>query len=117
MIKKKRLDINYLELTPERVLKFSGDNENIVLLLPKFNNKFLKSLIPSSKPKHISVKLDELGSQVWNTIDGEKKVQKIISELSEKLGDKIHPAEERIIKFLSQLFANKFIQFKELNNK
>ena len=34
-----------------------------------------------------------------------------------KFGDKIHPAEERITKFLTNLHQNKFIIFNELNKE
>ena len=64
--------------------------------------------------KHIKLKLDELGSATWLEIDGGKNVQNICDLLKEKIGEKINPAEERVTKFLSQLYLNKFITFKEL---
>jgi hypothetical protein len=115
MLKKKESVINYLELIPIRNKESKSENGKVVILIPKFKNAFLKSLIPKKKSENFSVNLDELGSDVWNLIDGVNNVEYIINCLSEKLGEKIHPAQERITKFLSQLYASKFILFNKLN--
>jgi hypothetical protein len=112
---KKKEAVNLLELTPVREKNFVVQENGIVtLLIPKFKKQFFQSLIPKSKSKDIKISFDELGSAVWNEIDSNKKVEDIVKNLGEKLGEKIHPAEERITKFLTQLNSHKFISFKEL---
>jgi hypothetical protein len=58
--------------------------------------------------------LDELGSASWLAINGEKKVSEIADELEKKFGEKIHPVEERLTKFLSLLYNHKLILYKEI---
>lgn len=117
MLKKKEV-VNLLELTPVRERKFIvKENDLVTILIPKFKTQFFQSLIPKNKSKETKVNFEELGSAVWNEIDGNKKVDEIVKNLGEKLGDKIQPAEERITKFLVQLNADKFISFRELQDK
>jgi hypothetical protein len=112
MLKKKESKINYLELIPERTKEYEIMDGKIVLLVPKFKNNFLKSLIPKKKSQNIKISLDELGSEVWNLIDGNNKVLDIIEKLNELHEEKIQQAEERVTKFLTQLFHHKFVIFK-----
>ncbi len=117
MFNKKEV-VNYLELTPVREKKFTVQENGIVtILIPKFKSPFFQKLIPKNKSKDIKISFDELGSAVWSEIDGNKKVDDIVKILGEKLGEKIHPAEERITKFLTQLNSHKFLSFKELQKK
>jgi len=105
-----------LDLIPIRIQEHRvEDNGTITILVPKFKNKrFANFIIPVRRSKHISIQLDELGSSVWLAMDGKKDVTKICKELSTMLGEKIHPAEERVVKFLSGLYHNKHISFKQL---
>ena len=64
--------------------------------------------------KYIKLKLDELGSATWLSVDGKKNVEQICEELKEKLGEKINPAEERVTKFLTQLYLNEFISLNKI---
>lgn len=114
MFGKKREVYNLLELTPVRVHNHEEVNGLVNILIPKFKNEFMKKLIPKNKPQDIRIKLDELGSVTWLSIDGNKKVKEIIEELKLKMGEKIEPAVDRISKFLGGLNQNNFIYFKEL---
>ncbi|MCE1166108.1 MAG: PqqD family protein [Bacteroidetes bacterium] len=111
---KKREVYNLLELTPVRVNEHEENEGLIRILVPKFKNKFLLSLIPKGKSKHIRVKLDEIGTATWLLINGKRKVTKIIEELREKFGDNLEPAEERVSKFIGGLNLHNLIYFKEL---
>jgi len=115
LIFKKKKNINFLNLTPVHNKKYTETNGRVKIRYPKFRAKVLQSLIPKTKPKDIVINLDELGTEVWISNDGYKKVSTIISELSGRLGDRIHPAEERITKFLTMLYTHEFIRFKEFN--
>jgi hypothetical protein len=111
---KKKEVVNLLELTPVRERNFVvGEDGLVTILIPKFKRQIFQKLIPKNKSKDFLINFDELGSAVWNEIDSNKKVEDIVKELGEKLGEKIQPAEERITKFLTQLNSHKFISFKE----
>ncbi len=114
MFKKKKTEYNLLELTPELARDFEEKGELVTILIPKFKSEFFRKLIPKSKPKDIRINLDELGTAVWKSIDGKKKVSDIVSELSNSYGERIQPAAERIAKFLEEIYKHKFINFKEI---
>jgi hypothetical protein len=90
----------------------------VTILIPKFKNeKFARFFIPSRKSIYISIHLDELGSGVWLAIDGKIDTANICRLMIEKFGDKIQPVEERVVKFLSGLYNNKHITFKQIENE
>jgi hypothetical protein len=107
---------NYLDMTPVRNQVFETTQDGrITLLVPKFKNKAASHfLIPKSKSDHFRIKLDELGSATWAAIDGKTNVRQLCDILSEQLGEKIYPAEERLPKFLTTLYEQRYITFREL---
>ena len=111
-------NINYLELTPVRAHNHQvDDNDKVVVFVPRFNNKLLsKFVFPKLREKKIKMQLDELGSATWLLMDGQKNVEQICRNLQEKFGEKINHAEERVTKFMTQLYSCKYINFIELKN-
>ena len=109
-------NINAFDLTPAYLVQHElGENNLVTVLIPKFTNKFaVKVLEPRLRAPHIKLKLDELGSAVWLSIDGKKKVGAIATELVNTFGDKIKPVEERLPKFLTHLYEQRLITFEEL---
>ncbi len=107
---------NYLELRPIRVVGEEVDSNNrVVVLIPKFTSKFAKKYFePKLKSPYIKLKLDELASASWLAIDGNKKVSDIANELVQLFGEKIQPVEERLTKFLTQLYEQRLITFEEI---
>jgi len=115
--KKKDLsDINYLELTPHHLYDHViEENGKVSVLIPRFTNKVLvKTLSPMLKSPFVKTKFDEFGSQVWLEIDGKKKVLDISANLKQKFGERIEPVEERLTRFLTQLYNYKFVSFNEI---
>ncbi len=107
---------NYLELTPVRTQNYeTGDDGKVTLLVPKFSNKKLSNfLIPKNKSSHFKINFDDLGSATWLEIDGKNNVSQLCDKLAEKLGGKIHPVHERVTKFLTSLYEQRYITFREL---
>ena len=113
---------NTLELHPVRRHEHDYTKDgNICLIVPKFNKRWMRNVfIPHRRKEHFTIYLDELGSATWLEIDGEKSVQQICDILKEKLGEKIkphHEVEDRVTKFLSQLYEQRYITFKELQTE
>lgn len=108
---------NTLELTPIKIYTDEKINDDVVtVIIPKFKNKFaVKYISPKLKSDHFKIQFDKFGSAVWKNIDGTNKVEKIIFSMQEKFGDELPEAENRIIKFIFQLYSQGFISFKELN--
>jgi hypothetical protein len=109
--------VNTLDLTPLKLHKEEIDKENLVtIVIPKFKNELAKKfLVPRLKSADFRIKFDKLGSAVWMNIDGIKKVQEIILNVSGIFGEEIQPAESRVSKFIFQLYEQKLITFNELN--
>jgi hypothetical protein len=107
---------NFLEMVPVRnVREFTREGEKITLFIPKFKNeRFSKWFIPASRSKNFSIHLDEMGSKVWDLIDGETSTGEICNRFCMNLpGEDDHTSEElRVTEFLRQLYKNRFIVFK-----
>ncbi len=109
-------NINFLDLTPIKKYADERDETGLVsILIPRFQSERMAKIFLSRKKSNIyKVKLDELGSATWNEINGNQKVHAICDKLTNLLGEKINPAEQRITQFLSILYQQKCIAFQEL---
>ncbi|KUO62381.1 hypothetical protein APF79_07680 [bacterium BRH_c32] len=106
---------NTLDMIPKKVYKISDNDGLVTIHIPKFKNKILvKYLVPRLKKPEIKLKLDAFGSQVFREMDGEKKVSDIIISLREVFGEKVEPAEDRLSKFILNLYDGGLITFKEI---
>lgn len=105
---------NYLDMIPVRnITGFVREGERITLLVPKFRSALLRKwLIPSRRSASFRIHLDEIGSAVWDLIDGERNAGQICNTLSDRGLLKEEP-EERVTRYLSQLYRNRFILFRE----
>ena len=110
---------NTLELHPVRLHEHQYTKDgNICLIVPKFRKRWMRDFfISGHRKKHFTIYLDELGTATWLEIDGEKSVQQISDRLKTKLDEQIQPldeVEDRVTKFLSQLYEQRYITFREL---
>ena len=110
---------NTLDLHPEPLLGSEpGDNGCLSLLLPRFRNKLSTRVFqPAWKEHFIRIKLDEFGSAVWSMMDGNASAGEICEQLNERFPEKMtakDEVEERVSKFLSLLYQQRFITFREL---
>ncbi|MBK9098902.1 MAG: PqqD family protein [bacterium] len=108
---------NTLDLTPFKLFSEEVDKEKqVTVIVPKFKNEFAKKLIvPRIKSADFRIKLEKFGSAVWMNLDGKKNVQEIIKIVSEKFGEELIQPEERVSKFIFQLYEQKLISFNEIN--
>jgi hypothetical protein len=107
---------NYLEMTPIRVHDHTfSDDGRVTLIVPKFKRAFLRKwLIPPRRSQDFHIHLDELGSATWLEIDGHSTVKEICDRLMAKYGEKIEPVERRVTKFLTLLYDQRYITFREI---
>ena len=112
-------NINYLNIIPYRIHKEEVDENGLVtVLIPKFKKKIaIEILNRIGKPQNIRIKLDEFGSEAWLQVNGSQTVSAIAKKLVQKFGEKIQPAEERLTKFLTNLYLQGFISFNEIKAK
>ena len=106
-------DEEYLKLIPKRVCEDEINNGITTVLYIKkstFIEKiFFRSLI--NKPHKID--LDEIGSFIYGKINASKSIEEIISLAKEHFGEKIEPAENRVVQFMKQMHSSKLIMLFE----
>lgn len=103
--------VNLLELKPLRNLEWEKDANGIVTLnVPKFRHPLVvKCFVPLMAKPSIRVKLDAIGSLVWENCDGATPVSVITKKMQEAFGEEAEPVYDRIGRFLSQLERDKFL--------
>ncbi|MBE6772304.1 MAG: PqqD family protein [Ruminococcaceae bacterium] len=112
---KKRKIINYpnkIPLLPDTVLWNLCANGTVTLEMENTGIMNRIAQILFRKPKMTFVHLDELGSFVWQKIDGKKSVADIALEVDKFFGENSHPLYERLTVFFNILENYKFIQWK-----
>jgi len=109
-----KIDPLLLEAIPERTVEWEKDSESklAVLLVPKFRKGPLKKwLQPRIKRPFYRVKLDDVGTCVWENCDGKNTVRQIGSILESQFGEKVKPIEQRITLFFTQLYKGRFVKY------
>ena len=109
-------NINTLDLIPiRRHHHQSEENGLITLIVPKFEKKWMqKFFVSGHRQDHHKIKLDELGSETWKAIDGVRSVNNICEYLRNQREEPIEDLEDRVSKFISMLYEQRYITFQQL---
>ena len=94
--------------------KIGNSRNNKVYLIfnhDKFVEKLMRWLV--KKPYTSDIELDEIGSRVWQYIDGSTTVYDITKKLSEKYGENFDPKYERVSMFLNYMNKKGWISFEK----
>jgi hypothetical protein len=102
---------NLLDLKPRRNLDWEAPENNlVVLLVPKFRNPLVERwFVPLLARPMLRVKLDPLGSAVWNRCDGGTSILEIGEHVAREFGEPLEPLYERIGKFIQKLARDQFL--------
>jgi hypothetical protein len=102
---------DFLEVTPKRNLQWETDDEGLtVLIVPRFTNPLaVKWLVPRLARPDFKLKLDPLGSFVWDQCDGVTPVSAIAEKMRQKFGLTAEPVYERVTAFVSRLQRERFL--------
>jgi len=98
---------------PRRNMDWEIEEETnrVVILRPKFLYPPVKKVAERlMKKKVFKIKLDKLGSLVWQHCDGQTTVERIGQILGETFGPEIEPIYERLSQFIFRLQREKFIE-------
>jgi len=92
----------------------TGEDGKVYLLKEKSHSRITKKLIDLfNKEQYFRIHFDEIGTYVWNHIDGSRSVKDlglILSRWDER--GEITQVEERVEKFILMLLKNKFVELK-----
>ena len=113
---KEEKKINLLKLVPVRNINWEKNEEGLIVLLkPKIKNPFFaKHLLPRLKSPYYKIRLDSVGSFVWERCDGNLTVKELAEDLKAKFGEEVEPLYDRLNLFLQSLEKNRFIFYKDL---
>jgi len=89
-----------------------GENDRVVILVPKFGNHWFGRWMMSKmeKPK-VRLKLDDIGSFVWQKCDGNNSVEQIARALSQQFGENVDPVYERLNLFFQNLAKSNSVKW------
>ena len=114
MKKNKKFD-NFLDAVPVKnpEINFTKDDNGIVTL--EIENKGLMNRVFQKllkKPKITYIHMEELGSFVWQIIDGESDITALGKKVEEHFGEKANPLYERLSQYIKILESYNFITLK-----
>ena len=101
-----------MERRPKRSDKLSWTADEAGIVTLAIENKGLMNRIAQKffkKPKISYIHLDELGSFLWQRLDGTKTLLDLGKEVEEQFGDKANPLYERLAKYVQILDSYHFI--------
>ena len=99
---------NFLEYIPKikEEISWKLEKEHIIKGLA---NRIAQICFGRPKLSHIT--LEELGSFIWQQIDGEKSILQIGELVQEAFGEKAEPLYERLAQYMKILYGKGFITF------
>ncbi len=106
---------NYLDNIPyipeDRQWEVKGKIVYVTQINSGFYNKIAQKLFKT--PKTSQIKLEGLGSFIWQQIDGKRSIYDIGILVADKYADKAEPLYERLSQYMKTLENLGFIKFKE----
>lgn len=107
-------EINLLDLIPVRNIKWKKKEDGLIILLkPKFRHPFItKHILPHLKRPYYKIKLDAVGSFIWELCDGKLSVKEIAQSLKHHFKDEVEPLYDRMALFFQSLEKHRFMFYK-----
>lgn len=103
-----------MERVPEISKKISWCTKDNLVIITMKNRGIMNFLMQKifHKPRVSVIHLDEIGSFIWQQIDGKNTTHQIADKLKNNFGENINPLYERLFKYFEILSDYKFIIFK-----
>ena len=86
------------------------EDGRVVVLRPRFGEGRVARRV--AELFHVSdyrIRLDEIGTTVWQLCDGTTTGREIAEELRSQFGDRVEPAEDRLQRFITQMLRARMI--------
>ncbi len=98
---------------PSETIKYKTEANGTVIIEIKNKGIMNKTAqIILKKPKTSFIHLDDIGSFVWQNINGKRNFEEIAYEVDKKFGESAYPLHERLSQFLGMLEKCSFILWK-----
>ena len=107
---------NFLDMIPVKNPKFNWftkKEDQVILTMP--HTGFFHWIAQNwfHRPKESQIHFDELGSFVWQQIDGIKNIGQIAQSVKETFGEQAEPLLNRLTAFFRILNRHLFISFRK----
>lgn len=104
---------NYLEYIPVPKQELRVEITDGKVILYRENTGAVNRILQKCfrKPKVSTVPLDEMGSFVWQLMDGERNIMALASCIKGEFGMKAEPLYPRAAKYFRTLRSNGFIEY------
>lgn len=102
----------FLRLCPKHLLHWELNSENCAIIFrPRFGNHPLALRIGSIfKVSEYRIRLDKIGTAVWQSMDGATSLRMILEDLRQELGEDQHQVLSRLKLFVDQMFRSRMIE-------
>jgi hypothetical protein len=102
--------LNIFDLRPKQLYPSElVEKGKIVILVPKSQSKIVEWFMPKKNRTNIRVKLDILGSFIWDSCDGTMTVKDIANKMKEEYGTIVEPVDMRVSSYIQRLHTHRFI--------
>ena len=86
-----------------------AEKGKVVVLVPEPQNKLAEWFMPKKNRINIRVKLDILGSFVWDSCDGKMTVKDIADKMKQEYGSLAEPVDARVRSYIARLQSQRII--------
>ena len=103
------------ECVPVRAVRWEAESDGrVALLAPRFRNRILvRVLVPRLKRPDYRVRLDAIGTFVWQQCDGKASVAEIGERAFNEFGGEREAMEHRVADFFAQLDRERFVTLRK----
>jgi len=106
-------DEDFLDMIPKCLCEHESNNDLITVLYFKKPTIIEKIFFRKMINKPYKIDLDEIGTFIWGQINAVLNVREIVEISKEHFGEKVEPAEDRVIQFVKQMYQTKLIMLYE----
>jgi hypothetical protein len=110
--KEKKVQDNFLQYIPKikhNTWEVRGEKVYLIFHHDKVVEKFLRWLV--KKPYVSDIELDDLGSRVWQLVDGKSSIIQIGEEIVKQCGKSSEPIYEKLTMYFTHLNRKGWISF------
>ena len=104
---------NFLDYIPNRSPKITWSQNDEIVTIDMYHKGIFPWIAQKffHRPKVSHIKLDKLGSFIWNLIDGKSTVYYIAEKVKSEFGNEAEPLYDRLVQYMRILKNNNFIIF------
>ena len=102
--------LDFARVQPRRLLEWREEDGRCVLLRPRLGSHRLARWVAClGGDPYYRIRLDEVGTLVWKACDGRTPMVDIVGRMRERFGDRVEPADQRLVRFLRKMLKGRMI--------